>query len=897
MDERRAHELLGRLLAIPAPDRAAWLAREEPDDPELCARLLAAVPAQSVGDAGEEAGEPLNFSRPEPLLEDPIVGQRLGAFVVEARLPEQGGMGSVYRGRRADDTFAQEVAIKIIPRGRDTDAFLRRFTLERRVLGLLQHPNIVRILDAGAVADGRPYFVMEWVDGLPLDRFSAERHLNLAERLALFQQLCGAVQYAHQHLVVHRDLKPSNVLVTPESAPKILDFGLAKLLDEDDLEAGLLSRTNERPMTPAYASPEQVLGGPVTTATDVHALGLILYELLTGHRPYRLTSSSASEIERVICREVPDLPSRVARIASGEPPVPVPRLRGELDAIVMRALQKEPGDRYQTAAELSDDVARYLTGRPVSARRTSLAYRSGKFVKRHAKGLTAAAAVVLLAAAFVVQNSLHARGLAVERDRAQASLSFLVSLFEASDPDKAKGDKLMAVDLLDVGAKRLETELASQPGTRASLLFTIGNVYDRLGRYDAAERLLVQSIELQKQVSNQPTLEFAEAMTALGRVPGRKRDAQKLNEEALAIRRKLLKADHPLIAKSLSNLAVGRSAAGDFAGAEAGYREALAIFRSANDPGQAVALVNISAACFQQSKYADAVAAGREAWQISQKVHGADHSVTIASLSALGWGLFGLGEYPEAERIGRDAVERSRRLFGDAHIKVGQAWYTFATMLSSMNRVEEAEKALRAAEAVWRKHPGIVEDRLAWTLSALGQLLSQKGKYAEAETALRESLDIRRRIPGEPFVAESLGGLAGVYQRSGRLAEAEKYFRMNLDVLQKIPGLARSQLAYGETGLGRFLMEHGRTDEAEPLLRHALEGLRQELPPGHPRIAYAEVLLGDWLTRRRRFEEAQPLLESGTTILRAKESGSENATYAEARLAALTGAMKQSRPR
>jgi serine/threonine-protein kinase len=897
MDERRVHDLLGRLLAVPAPDRSAWLAREVPDDPELRARLLAAVPADSLDAAADAAREPLNFSSPASTSEDPIVGQRLGAFIVDTRPCEQGGMGAVYRGRRADDTFAQEVAIKIIPRGRDTDRVLRRFTLERRVLGLLQHPNIVRILDAGAIADGRPYLVMEWVHGLPLDQFSAERDLSLTERLALFQQLCAAVQYAHQHLVVHRDLKPANVLVTPDGAPKILDFGLAKLLDEGDPDAGLLSRTNERPMTPAYASPEQVRGGPVTTATDVHALGLILYELLTGQRPYRLTSSSASEIERVICEETPELPSRAVRGMSGEPPVPAQRLGGELDAIVMRALQKAPADRYQTAAALSEDVTRYLTGRPVLARRTSLAYRSGKFIKRHAKGLTAAAAVVILTAAFVVQNSLHARELAVERDRAQASLGFLVSLFTASDPDKAKGEKLSAVELLDRGATRLETELQNQPATRAALLFTIGDVYYRLGRYDAAEPLLAESIELQRQLSSRPTLELAEAINALGRVPGTTHDANKLYEEALQIRRQLLKPDDPLIAQSLTNLANVQYQTGDAAGAEAGYREALVILRSRNHPDMAVALLNVSKACFRLSKYTDAVAAAREAWQISQRIHGHDHSVTITSLSALGWGLFGLGEYAEAERIGRDAVERSRRLFGDEHVNVGQAWYTFGNMLSSMNRFNEAEAAFRAAAAVWRKRPGIMEDRLAWTLSGLGQVLGRRGKYAEAEAALLESLDIRRRIPGEPYVAESLGGLGVLYQRSGRLAEAEKYLRMNLDNLQTIPGLPREQLAYGETGLGRFLLEQGRIDDAEPLLRHALEGLRQDLPAGHPRIAYAEVLVGDWLTHRTRFEEAAPLLENGLGILRAKEPGSEQTVYAEGRLAALAEAQKKSHGR
>ena len=896
VDERRAHDLLGRLLGVPAADREAWLAAEIPDDPELRARLLAAVPVQSVDAVSDAPTVPLKLSWSESPSDDPLVGQRLGAFVVEARLPEQGGMGVVYRGRRVDGTFEQDVAIKIIPRGRDTDGLLRRFTLERRVLGLLQHAHIVRILDAGAVSDGRPYLVMEWVDGLPLDRFCADGKLNLRRRLELFQQVCAAVQYAHQHFVVHRDLKPGNVLVTPAGAPKILDFGLAKVLDDDDHYAAVLSRTNERPMTPAYASPEQVRGGGVTTATDVYTLGLILYELLAGRRPYRLTSSSGTEIERVICEEEPEPPSRAARDAAGaagsQPPVAPKQLQGELDAIVMRALEKQPGGRYPTAAALSEDIARYLDGRPVLARRTSLAYRSAKFAKQHAKVLAAAAVVVLLTGAFVVQNVLHGRRLAVERDRAQASLRFLVSLFEASGPAKAKGDKITAVELLDRGVQRLETELRNQPETRASILFTIGNVYDLLGRYDDAERLLVESVALLRNASSRPTLELADALNTLGRLYGTTGNAKKgdgLYLEALQIRRALLRADDPLVAKSLTNLASIRAADGDLEGAVAGYREAFAIMQSRSDPDRAIPLVNVSSILFNQGKYAESLDAAREAWETNEKVHGPDHPTTLKARASMAWALFSLSEYARAVEAQRDLVDRNRRVFGDVHYEVAEAWYTLGTMVAGAGRFDDAEHALRESEKIWRKLPGILEDRLAWTLSALAGVLARTGKYAESEALHHEALALRKRHFGEnsPGLGESLGGLGHLYYRWGRFVEAEKYFRMNLDILRKDPRGQRWVLAYPETALGRLLTEQARVDEAEPLLRHALEGLRQDLPSGHERIAYAEALLGDCLTRRSRFDEAAPLLEDGVRILREKKSGSEDTVYAEGRLAAL----------
>ena len=358
----------------------------------------------------------------------------------------------------------------------------------------------------------------------------------------------------------------------------------------------------------------------------------------------------------MICEGEPEPPSRAAREAGtgGTPPPVAPKqLQGELDAIVMRALEKQPGGRYPTAAAFSEDVARYLDGRPVLARRTSFAYCSAKFAKRHAKILTAATVVVLLVAAFVVQNMLHTRQLAAERDRAQASLKFLVGLFEASDPDRAKGSTITAVELLDRGVKRLGTELQNQPETRASLLFTIGDVYERLGRYDDAERLLLESVALQRSASSRPTLELADALNALGRLYGTTGEAKKgdgLHLEALQIRRALLRADDPLVAKSLNNLASIRYAGGDLEGAVTGYREAFAILRSRNDPDRAIALVNVSAMLFRQGKYAESVDAAREAWETNEKIHGPDHPTTLRARASMAWSLFSLTEYAEPSK-------------------------------------------------------------------------------------------------------------------------------------------------------------------------------------------------------------------------------------------------------
>ncbi len=882
IDDRQAHSVLARLLAVPAPDRAAWLDRVLPGEGDLHDRMLAAVTAQSDGLAiAPESSANLSMgATPYP---DPLLGQRLGPFVVQERVPEQGGMGTVYRGRRADGTFVQDVAIKVIPRGRDTDVLLRRFSLERRVLGRLQHAHIVRILDAGATADGRPYLVMEWVDGLPLDRFCADQRLNLTERLQLFQQVCAAVQYAHQHFIVHRDLKPGNVLVTRAGTPKVLDFGLAKVLDEESGAAGFISRAEERPMTPAYASPEQVRRGAITTATDVYALGLILFELLTGERPYRLKSSSATEIERVICEQDPAVPSHVARTRT---------LRGELDAIVLRALQKQPAARYQSPAALSDDIARYLDGRPVLARSVTAPYRCAKFVRRHFKGLTAAAIAVAVMAAFVAQNMRHASKLTVERDRAEASLKFLVSLFKASDPDNAKGDTITAGELLDRGVDRLTTELQNQPQTRASLLFTIGSVFDSLGRFDAADAALQQSVELKRTLRGNPGPELAEVLNALGRVARAKGEidrAERLYVEALLIRRATLDADDPSVAQSLSSLGQLLRDRGDLTTAEAHYRQALNILRRRNDPDRAAVLLGLANVLNKQSKPAAALHASREAWETSAQIYGSEHTTTLAARYFMVWDLLDLGEYSEAERAAREVAANRSRILGDAHPRVAEAWYSLGFTLTMMGRIDEAERALRASEAVWRRLPGKVENRAAWTLRTLAGVLSKQGRYAEAEAMHREALDMRVRRLGknDPDVGDSWLGLGDMFHRQGRWPEAEQYFRMDVELQRAQPKAAPKFLVMAEEGLGRLLTESGRLDEAEPLLRHALQSRRRDLPAESPGVAFVEVLLGDCIAKHGQFEEAEPLLRRGTQLLRMKEREGERTRYAETRLAAL----------
>ena len=392
------------------------------------------------------------------------VGLHIGAYKI-LRVIGEGGMGIVYLASRADDLYQKQVAIKVVRAGFGLNAaMLLRFGSERQILANLDHPNIARLFDGGA-ADGMPYLVMEYVDGIPIDRFCQSRQLNLTQRLQLFCEVCSAVDYAHKNLVVHRDIKPVNILVTADGVPKLLDFGIAKLLDEELAGQGQ-TRTVDRFMTPEYASPEQLRGEQVTTATDVYALGVLLYELLTGERLFRLKTASPLEIFEIICEREPAAPSE-APIADDLHATPYGRrsLRGDLDNIVLTAVRKEPSRRYVSVAALAADIQAYLKGYPVQARTHGWIYRSGKFIRRHKAAVAATAAMVLALIAFSIGMGLLARRATREKLTAQRESEFLAGVFQAATPDESQGKEITARQLLDQAAKRIQFRAVERTAT------------------------------------------------------------------------------------------------------------------------------------------------------------------------------------------------------------------------------------------------------------------------------------------------------------------------------------------------------------------------------------------------------------------------------------------------
>ncbi|HET7216574.1 MAG TPA: protein kinase, partial [Vicinamibacterales bacterium] len=534
----RLEAVLDEVLELEGDVRLEAIARACGDDEALRAKVEAFVAADVEAHdfletpAAEYAAGLVRAAADEaPAEEREQPGDLVGPYRVISEIG-RGGMGRVFLARRDDGQFDQRVALKLLRAGGDGVEIQQRFLRERQILARLQHPNIARLLDGGVTADGRPYFAMEYVAGEPITLYCDRRRLDVNKRLDLFIAVCDAVQYAHQNLVVHRDLKPSNTLVTADGEVKLLDFGIAKVLHEPD-EGGngdpTLTRLGSGPMTPEYAAPEQVRGDPVTTATDVYALGALAYELLTGRGPHRLTRLTAAEVERVIAEGDVDRPSAaIARsrpIADGRTADDVaaaratdgPRLRrqlrGDLDTIVMTALQKDPARRYASAGALVDDLRKYQGRMPIAARPDSVSYRASRFVRRHAIGVAATALVLASLVAGLIGTAWQARVASREALKAREISQFLASLFEVADPARTNGRDVTAKDLLDRGAARVETELADQPDVQADMLVLLGKIYRDLGEYDRAQPLLERAVALRTSVFGRDTARTADAIS------------------------------------------------------------------------------------------------------------------------------------------------------------------------------------------------------------------------------------------------------------------------------------------------------------------------------------------------------------------------------------------------
>jgi serine/threonine-protein kinase len=734
----------------------------------------------------------------------------------------RGGMGAVYRAVRDDDEYRKRVAIKLLRKGMDSEEILRRFRNERQILAGVEHPHIAKLHDGGTAEDGRPYFVMELVEGQPLDAWCDGRRLSVPERLHLFRKVCAAVHYAHQNLIVHRDLKPANVLVTEAGDPKLLDFGIAKLLNPELAGGGAdPTRFESRLMTPSYASPEQVRGERITTASDVYSLGVILYELLTGQRPYGLEGASLPEITRAVCEQEPTRPSRVVRRVdgagggAGPPGSPSAetlssrrgssadklgrRLSGDLDNIVMMALRKEPHRRYGSVEQLSDDLRRHLEGLPVAARKPTVAYRAGKFVARHRAGTAAAAVAILGLLAFAGAMAVQSARVASERDRAErearkatAINQFLQETLGSASPYDGLGREVTVVQALREAEKRIADTFASQPEIQAAVKMTVGTTYRALGRYDDAEPLLRSALEIRQRVLGPAHADVAAALNELANLRhdrGEHAGAEALYRQALGLRRQLLGPRHEDVADSLNDLGVLLKDKGDLDGALPLYREALAIRRERLGTEHrlvATSLNNLAVLLKTRGELAEAEALYREAIDIRRKVLGAEHPSVALGLKNLAVLLSERDDKEQAEALYREALAMERRLLGDRHTSVGTTLYNLASLLHHKKDYVAAEPLYREALEIDRATRGIRHASVALTTSALARLVCDRGDHAASARLFAEAVRTYAAALGPDHwrLANSRSAYAACLIRHRRHAEAEALLLAAFPVLR-----------------------------------------------------------------------------------------------------------------
>ena len=729
-----------------------------------------------------------------------------------------GGMGAVYRARREDGQFRRDVAVKLVRRGVHSREAAARFRVERQALAALRHPHIARLYDGGVTADGQPWLAMELVDGEPVTAYCDRRRLGVDERLALFLQVCAAVEHAHRRLVVHRDLKPSNVLVAEEDGRpcvKLLDFGLAKLLDDDPGVTVPATAPDRRLLTPAYAAPEQVEGGEVTTATDVYSLGVLLYELLAGRRPEAAGRDPARpsaaalqpHTQRSTHGETRTVAPEEAAAARATTPARLGRrLRGDLDRVVLKALRREPERRYATAEALARDVERHRAGLPVEARPATAGYRAGAFVRRHRTGV-AAAALVLLAtvggAGAALWQAAEARAerdaRAAEAVRAEAALAFVVGLFEDAAPEATGGAPLTVDTLLAQGVTRA-ARLAGQPLAEAPVLDALGQIAHSLGDYARADSLHRRALALRTGRLGPAHPDAALSALRLGDVRFALRDfdaADRLYERAHAAFEAALTPDDERVVESLNRLALARYNRSDWAAADSLYRLALARTAGparAAHPERARALAGLGEVALQEGQPAEAERLFRQALATRRAGHGDVHPETAEDRLRLAAALQEQGRFAEGAREAGTAADVFRQVYGPDHFSVAQADYERGRLLAKAGDTAAAERAYRAAADGYARTLGPGHAYTAYPLVSLGDLLVGAGRPAEAEATLRRALAVYRAAGEEDgglLVAGARRHLGRALAAQGRRAEAERVLRESLTAFETL-GVAES---------------------------------------------------------------------------------------------------------
>jgi eukaryotic-like serine/threonine-protein kinase len=831
----------------------------------------------------------------ESLLEDHrdrLIGTRVGPYRVVSILGH-GGMSTVYRGERDDSQYQQTVAIKVLQHAALHPRLRSRLHSERHILATLDHASIARLIDSGDLEDGTPYLVMEHVDGESIDAYCDSRTLFIRERTELFIAVCAAVHYAHRNLVVHRDIKASNILVTHDGTPKLLDFGIAKLLAPESLSHTLpVTRLQERILTPENAAPEQVLGRPITTATDIYALGVLLYQLLTGRSPYRLLSYSQLQLERAICMDDPVRPSQMvvsklkgetdadrSRISDRRGLSPQrlrARLSGDLDAIIAMAMRKEPDRRYASVEALADDLQRHLAGQPVRARQGDWRYNSAKFLRRNLFVVVGAAAVfaglVVIAGMTLWQN--HRIGLArdasaQERDRAQQVSAFLVDVFSQADPFNAQGREATAKDLLDRGAEKISGNTNLQPEVRAQLLESIGLAYRRQGLNERAIPLFEQAVAIRRVARPVDNSNLAAALADLARAladAGHLVSAEGYIQQAIALSQNSASPSSIETADILvqyGHFLLNAKSDPERAGKQ--FSDALAIYRS--DPGDqhlaiASTLSALASAAVWSGNYMQGEQYQREALNIFRATVSRNHPDHAVALASLGYILRERGKYSEADQALNEALEIERSVFGPDNQRTASIEADLGTLYQREGDPVRAMALTKDALRITTNRLGAGHYLTGYYLDSLADLYLKANDLDAAEASARQALAVyAQALPARHlFVAGTRQVLGEVLLRRGQLAPAEAEVRAALDIDLALAGSDNWRTARTEASLGWILIAEDKASEGEPMLLAAQRKLLTTLGPQHPEVVQATTRLSDYYHAHHRDADAARLL-------------------------------------
>lgn len=851
--------IIDTALELSEKERSSYIEREcrgKPDMKREVTELLRAIDQSGAESYLEDLNDyPRHLAREisETEMEtfsSSLIGTPVDNYEI-VDLIGHGGMGSVFLAERSDKSITQKVALKLLRRGMDTPSNIARFRRERNILAKLDHPNIARLLDGGMTEDNLPYLVMEYVEGAPLYTYCDEHQLSVEERLDLFKDICDAVQQAHNNAIIHRDLKPSNILVTEDGVVKILDFGIAKIAEPKDPDNTELfeTRTGARILTPAYATPEQLSHSPITTKTDIYALGTLLYELLAGVHPFELEGKKFNEIEDLIRHKTPPSPAdrfknmdTVDRQAAGKcrntsPEVVQKKLRGDLGAIVMKALRKDPDGRYNTVSQLLEDLRRRENSLAIIAREDTFSYKVSKFSQRYRKELTSAAAVLLLftvmVAYYTFQLSRERNEARIEAQKAQQVSSFLTSLFRAGNPTYHPADTVTAATLLKRGKKRLKS-LDNQPEVRAQLSTVIGSAYLELGKFNQARPLIEQSQKLGKKLFGPASLEYAEALKSHGilqRKMGNFAKAESLQQKGQSIYQNSSDATHLTLAGSLNELGWTVYELGNYGRADSLYLKALRQIEKSPKPAEKI------------------------------RAH------ILINRSSV---LRKMGDLDKAERFARKALSIRKRKFGEIHPHVGMAYNDLGLILDSQGNNKQADSLYHRGLSISQRLYDTPHPDISTTLYNIGSLYREQKKYKKALDYLSRSLDMERQILGNthPTIAITLSQLASVAREMEKFKKAARWSHRALSIRkEKLPNI-HPKIATAYHDLGLIMHEWGKTNRADSLYHKSLEVERQLHTVPNEGIAATFNNMGNLHFEEKNYDKAESYLSRALRIRR-----------------------------